>query len=106
MHLAEKVKSSDDPLDSPTVGFKMFGEGTYPLKTIIIKTKNGRTFEESMDCPPGHPKNMMTRKQFAERFRIQASPVLSDEKTRKAIDVLFSLENCKDISCLGWMLHT
>lgn len=103
--LAKKVKRSDDSPDSLTTGLKMFTEGTYPLNTIGIKTKDGRIFEESMDCPFGHPKNMMAPKQFAESFRIQASPVLSDDKTNKAIDILLNLENCKDISSLEWMLH-
>ncbi len=103
--LAKRVKSSDDPADSPTVGFKMFTEGAFPLKTITITTKDGRSFEGSMNCHPGHPKNMMTREQLADRFRTQASPVLSGEKMQHAIDALFRLENCNDIASLEWMLH-
>ena len=39
-----------------------------------------------MDCHPGHPANMMSREEFVERFRIQASPVLQGERLEKAID--------------------
>lgn len=103
--LAKRVRGSDEPEDSPSGGFKMFVEGSYPDKTVIIKTKDGKSVEGSMRCHPGHPDNMMTRQQFAERFRVQASPVLSEEKREQAIQALFELENCSDVASLSWMLH-
>ena len=48
---------------------------------------------------------MMTREQFVDRFRIQASPVLSGEKLERAIDALCNIENCEDISTLSEFLH-
>ena len=58
-----------------------------------------------MDCHPGHPANMMTREQFKDRFRIQASPVLSGERLERALDLLCNIENCQDISTLSEYLH-
>ena len=79
--------------------FKMFREEKgFPMKTVTVTLKDGRRFEEKMDCHPGHPKNMMTREQFVERFRIQAEPVLSGEKLEKAIEVLCDIENVQDIA--------
>ena len=52
--------------------FKQFREEQgFPMKTVTVKLKDGRTFVEKMDCHPGHPDNMMSREQFADRFRAQ-----------------------------------
>ena len=103
--LAHRVHPSDDPTDSPINGFELFQRGDYPWKTMIVRTKDGRTFSGSMSCHPGHPANMMDRAEIASRFRIQAAPVLDPETTEKAIRALLDLENCDDISRLRWLLH-
>ncbi len=102
--LAKRVKGGPSPTDSPLTGFKQFRQGTYPMKTITIRLKDGREFVGKMDCHPGHPSNMMTREQFVERFRVQAAPVLQGEKLEKAIEVLCNIENCQDIAQLGDLL--
>ena len=103
--LAKRVKASDDPIDSPINGFELFQKGDYPWKTMIVRTKDGREFSESMKYHPGHPANMMDRAEIASRFRIQSAPTLSPETAEKAIAALMDLENCPDISTLSWMLH-
>lgn len=103
--LAARVKPSDDPIDSPINGFELFQKGDYPWKTVIVKTKDGRSFTEKMKYHPGHPANMMDRSEISSRFRIQAAPVLTPETTEKALEVLLNLETCEDISTLDWMLH-
>ena len=103
--LAKRVKASDDPIDSPINGFELFQKGDYPWKTMIVVTKDGRQFSDSMKYHPGHPANMMDRAEIASRFRIQAAPALTPETTEKAIAALMDLENCADISTLEWMLH-
>lgn len=102
--LAKRVKPGPSPEDSPMTGFEKFQQGTYPLKTVTLKTKDGRTFVEKMDCHPGHPANMMSREAFVERFRIQAAPVLSGEKLEKAIDALCHIEDYEDIAELSGIL--
>ncbi|MCM1148873.1 MAG: MmgE/PrpD family protein [Butyricicoccus sp.] len=103
--LARRVKPSDEPLDTPTNGFMLFQRGDYPTKTVTVKTKDGRSFTESMSCHPGHPANMMDREEISARFRIQAAPVLDRDTIEKALDALMNLESCEDISTLDWMLH-
>ena len=103
--LTKRVKSGPSPEDSPMEDFKMFRAGTYPVKTITVKLKNGETYQESMDCHPGHPKNMMTREQFVERFRVQAAPVLQGERLEQAIKALCSIEDAEDIAALADLLH-
>ena len=88
--LAQKVKSGPSAPDSPMTGFKQFRNGTYPLKTITVKLNDGREVVGKMDCHPGHPANMMSREQFVERFRIQASPVLQQSCSVACDDELIS----------------
>ena len=105
LEMAKRIHASDDPIDSPINGFELFQKGDYPWKTMIVRTKDGRVFEESMKGHPGHPANMMDRAEIASRFRIQSAPVLDPETTERAIEALLNLENCDDVSKLDWLLH-
>lgn len=53
--------------------FKGFQRGEFPMKTVTITTKDGKSYSESMDCHPGHPRNMMSDGEFCDRFRIAAA---------------------------------
>ena len=55
-----------------------------------------RTYSESMDCHPGHPRNMMSHEEFCDRFRIEAAPTLDADKIEKTIEALSHLEDCED----------
>ena len=57
-----------------------------------------------MDCHPGHPKNMMSRQEFSDRFRIQAAPALKGEKLEKALETLCNIESVEDIASLAGLL--
>ena len=102
--LAKRVKPGPSPQDSPLTGFRQFREGTYPLKTITITTKDGRTYTGSMDCHPGHPANMMSREEFVDRFRLQAAPVLQGERLERAAEALCGVEDCPDVAALSTLL--
>ncbi len=102
---AKRVVPGNSPPDPRGLGFKLFREGSFLMKTMTVNTFDGRSFTKSMDCHPGHPANMMTREQFVDRFRIQAAPVLGGEKLERAIDALCSIETCEDISTLSGFLH-
>lgn len=86
-------------------GFGQFRNGSYPMKTVTVKLKSGETYQESMDCHPGHPKNMMSREEFVERFRVQASPVLQGERLEKAIETLCNMNQMEDISAVAWTVR-
>ncbi len=105
IEFAKKVVPGKSAPDPRGLGFKLFREGSFLMKTMTVNTYDGRSYTKSMDCHPGHPANMMTREQFVDRFRIQASPVLSGEKLERAIDALCNIENCEDISTLSEFLH-
>lgn len=102
--LAKRVKAGPSKADSPMTGFGQFRNGSYPMKTVTVKLKSGETYQESMDCHPGHPKNMMSREEFVERFRVQASPVLQGERLEKAIETLCNIEQVEDISAVCGLL--
>ena len=103
--LAKRVTPGASPSDSPMSGFDQFRSGSYPMKTITVTLKNGQVYTGSMDCHKGHPKNMMTRNEFVERFRLQASPALSGNNLEKAIDVLCNIEFAEDISNVSCLLN-
>ena len=84
--------------------FKDFQEGKFPQKTLTIQMKDGSRYSESMGCHPGHPRNMMSDKEFAERFRIQAAPTLSKERIEEVLHAIEHLEDCHDIREIGRLL--
>ncbi len=51
-----------------------------------------------------HAQNMMSREEFVERFRVQASPVLQGERLEKAIETLCNIEQVEDISAVCGLL--
>ena len=103
--LAKRVKPGPSPEGSPMTGFKQFREERgFPMRSVTVKLKDGRIFEEKMDCHPGHPDNMMSREQFADRFRIQAAPVLQGERLEKALETLCHIEDVADIASLSDLL--
>ena len=73
------------------------------MKTVTITTKDGKSYSESMDCHPGHPRNMMSHGEFCDRFRIAAAPTLEGEKMERAIQALSHVEDCQDITELNWI---
>ena len=85
--------------------FKMFREERgYPMKTVTVTLKDGTRYEGKMDCHPGHPKNMMSREEFSNRFRVQAAPALGDKELEKALEVLCNIESVEDIASLAGLL--
>ncbi len=101
---ARRVAPGNSPPDPRGLGFKLFREGSFLMKTMTIHTFDGRSFTKSMDCHPGHPANMMTREQFQDRFRVQSAPVLSPQRQEEAIRLLCDLEHCPDLSQLSTIL--
>lgn len=103
LELAGRVKAGPSAPHYLNICFKDFQRGKFPMKTITITTKDGRRYSESMDCHPGHPRNMMTPEEFRSRFRIQAAPTLCPEKIEKAVEALSHLEDCADVAELSWI---
>lgn len=105
LSIAAKVKGGTGKDHKLEESFGLFKAGSHPRKTVTIITNDGRVLSASMDCHPGHPSNMMTREEFCDRFRIQASYVLDSEKIEKAIKILCDLENVDDVSQVSDIFH-
>lgn len=103
--LAKRITGGPSQPDSPLTGFAQFRSGSYPMKTLTVRLKDGREFVSSMDCHPGHPRNMMSCEEIVGRFRIQASPVLQGEKLEKAIRMITNIEAVEDIASLADLLN-
>ena len=104
LELAGKVHGSDAKPNELLDSLPIFRAGSFPEKTLIIKTKDGREYRETMQYQLGHPRNMMSREQFVERFRIQAAPAIQGEKMERAIDAICNIERYDDISPLSTLL--
>lgn len=105
LDLAAKVRGGDSEPNMLWDNFEKFRAGSYPMVKVSIKMKNGNIYEESMDRHPGHPYNMMTRKEFVDRFRVQAGAALGEEKTERAINIICNLEKYDDIADLSDILY-
>lgn len=73
-------------------------EGYQPEKFITVKMKNQETYTEGLFQHPGHPSYMLTREEFAERFRTETKYVLSADRAEKVIETVFHLEQYGNIS--------
>lgn len=95
---AKRVLPGTSPAEPRGLGFKLFREGSFLMKHMTIRTKDGKEYDKYMDCHPGHPENMMTREEFCDRFRVQSAPVLNQERTERAIERFCNIETCEDMA--------
>jgi 2-methylcitrate dehydratase PrpD len=72
---------------------------------VDVLTKDGRTFSEREDYPPGDPQNPASPEQVEEKIMYYASKVLGPERTRIFIDKIKNLESISDLNELGDMLR-
>ncbi len=103
--LAKRVKGGASEATTVTDGFKMFSKGEFPETKVTVVLKDQTTYEAAMGCPVGHPNNMPTCEQFADRFRAQAAGVLENEKIEKAIETICNIENIENIAALADLLN-
>ena len=105
LSLAGKIHGGESDMLYMPKCFKDFQKGHHPVMTVTIKTKDGKSYSETMEGHLGHPRMMMSPEQFKERFRIQAAPCVQGEKLEKLADTLAHVENCADMADVGAMLH-
>ena len=105
LELAAKVHGGPSAPHYLNQCFKGFQNGEFPTKKLTITTKDGKVYSESMDCHPGHPRNMLTHEEFVERFKVQAAPTLKGERMEQVVHALADLENCDDVASIGALLH-
>lgn len=101
LELAGKVKSGPSETLTLLGAFDTYlgSDGTdFPTRTITVKMKDGKMYEESVKFPKGHPMNMLTREEFHELFLHQASYCISKEKAEGLFEFIMNLEKQPDFS--------
>ena len=65
---------------------------------IRVRTKSGKTLEEEVIFPKGHPRNPLTDAEVEQKFRKLTKRFLGEARTDEALNLLWSLEKVKDLS--------
>lgn len=101
LELAKRVKPGKSPEETLLYSFNVFQSGSHPEKTVTIITKDGKVYEEKMRYHKGHPKNMLTREEFIDLFRLNVGQYYSQDKAQKMIDFILNVEKVEDMACVG-----
>mgnify|MGYP001560294821 FL=1 len=83
--------------------------GRYPeaMPTrITVRTRAGQDYVKQVDYPLGHPKNRMSDHDVENKFRRLAAGKLDRARMKKVLDVVWKLDQLKDISALMPLLKT
>lgn len=77
--------------------------GRYPQAMptrLTVRTKVGKDYVKQVDYPLGHPKNRMSDHEVEDKFRLLAVGKLDRARIRNVIDLVWKLDQLKDISAL------
>ena len=72
---------------------------TMPTR-ITVRTKAGKDYVKQVDYPLGHPKNRMSDHEVEDKFRRLVTGKLDRVRMNKVIDLIWKLDQLKDISAL------
>jgi len=78
-------------------------EKMFPEKKpagAIIKTKDGQTFEAEVDFPKGDYRNPLTEDELLAKFDSMVLNQISKEKRDKIVDMIWNLEDVKNVKDL------
>lgn len=104
MEYAKKVKSGPSKEHTLTESFNIYQDGSHPEKTVTILMKDGSKYQKTQRTHKGHPLDMLTREEFCDLFRREASFALPSDKIEKIIDFVLSLEEVEDMSVIHELL--
>ena len=98
--LSAKVKPVGDVYYRLQDCFDMFQKGTYPYFTVTVECNDGRIVSTDVPLPKGHPGNMMTEEEFAERFMLATEAVLKPDQASRIVDMVMNLDSLEDVGML------
>ncbi len=98
IELAGRVKAGPGRETTLMESFIGYQNGRHPEKTLTVKMKDGRVFSRTQSIHKGHPADMLSREEFQELFRREASFALSAERTEALIDFIGNLDQVDDMS--------
>jgi 2-methylcitrate dehydratase len=74
--------------------------GMYPdavANIVHIDLADGRRLTKRVDYPMGHAKNPLKDSQVEEKFNVLVEPILGRERARKIIDIVWKLDEAKNV---------
>ncbi len=76
-------------------------ENMFPSKQpsrVVVKTKEGQTYEEYLEYPKGDPREPMTQEDLEVKFNALSDGLLTPDRQREIADIISSLEtfSCRD----------
>jgi 2-methylcitrate dehydratase len=74
--------------------------GMYPdavANIVHIDLADGRRLTKRVDYPMGHAKNPLKDSQVEEKFSVLVEPILGRERARKIIDIVWKLDEAKNV---------
>lgn len=98
LEYGRKVKPGPDKEHTLLESFHIFQGGSHPEKTVTITMKDGTVYEKTQRTHKGHPLDMLSREEFCDLFRREASFALTPEQTEKVMDFVLHIENVEDMS--------
>jgi 2-methylcitrate dehydratase PrpD len=85
------VRVVDDPLS---------GRPKYASGEVEVKMKDGRVFNNRQHIHPGHVENPVTAAEVLEKFKLNASRLVSDVKADEIAELILHLEDVNEIGDL------
>lgn len=104
LEYGRKVKSGPGKEDTLLECFHYYQNGSHPEKTVTIRMKDGTVYEKTQRTHKGHPLDMLTREEFCDLFRREASFAVTPEQAEKLIDFVLNIENVEDMSVIHELL--
>lgn len=98
IELAGRVKAGPGRETTLMESFIGYQNGRHPEKTLTIKMKDGRVFSRTQSIHKGHPADMLSREEFQDLFRREASFALSDDRAEALISFIADLDQVEDMS--------
>ncbi|MDY7034287.1 MAG: hypothetical protein SVY10_20575, partial [Thermodesulfobacteriota bacterium] len=86
----------------PEYGRKILDDPRLPLSKVEVIAR-GKVLQEEKDWKKGNPwpeKARMSDDELTDKFRNNAMPILGEESTEKAIDLIMNMEDNEDVSLL------
>jgi 2-methylcitrate dehydratase PrpD len=88
LRLSAKIRRQDDPNS---------GRPKYASGHVFIKTRDGGVYEERQHIHPGHPENPVSAADVEEKYRYNASRLVSQEKAEALMKQILSIEQMSNI---------
>ncbi|SHJ79770.1 MmgE/PrpD family protein [Hespellia stercorisuis] len=104
MEYARRVKAGKDPEDTLLQSFHTYQNGSHPEKTVTITMKDKTVYSKTQRTHKGHPLDMLSREEFCDLFRREASFALTPQQTEKVIDFVLNIEKAEDMSAIHELL--